>query len=365
MKKKICLVIPSLQAGGMERVMSELVEYFAKKEEVDLHLVMYGRKPVVFYKLPQNITVHKPQYIFNENKRFWFTIKTLCFLRKEIKKIQPDTILSFGEYWNSFVLLALLGLKYPVFVSDRCQPDKSLGKVQDLLRAILYRKARGIIVQTEVAKNIYQKFLPTKKIVVIGNPIRKIEPDKNIPKQNIVLSVGRLIESKHHDELIKLFVRIGMPDWKLVIVGDDAIKQKIKAKLHKLIQNLNASDKVILTGTRNDVEQFYLKSKIFAFTSSSEGFPNVIGEAMSVGLPVVAFDCVAGPAELIAHEKTGYLVPLFNYKKFENYLQLLMADSNLQKSLAMEGQKKIKNFSVPVIGEEFYKLLNNNENSPD
>lgn len=357
MKKKICLVIPSLHVGGMERVMNELAGYFAGKKEIDLHLVLYGKKPVVFYKLPQNITVHKPLFIFNEKKRFWLTIKTLRFLRKKIKKIQPDTILSFGEYWNSFVLLALLGLRFSVFVSDRCQPDKSLGKIHDLLRIIFYRKAKGIIVQTKVARKMYQKFLPPKKIYVIGNPIRKIINKEVILKQNIVLSIGRLIKSKHHDELIKLFVRIGIPDWKLVIVGDDAIKQQNKVKLYKLIQELDAGDKVILAGMRNNVEQFYLESKIFAFTSSSEGFPNVIGEALSSGLPVVSYDCVAGPSEMIKDGVNGFLVPVFDDNLFQQKLQLLIENEASRKKMAENAKESISEFSVEKIGQQYLDFI--------
>jgi hypothetical protein len=76
------------------------------------------------------------------------------FLRKKVKNIDPDTILSFGEYWNNLVLLSLYGLKYPVYISDRSQPDKDLGRVQNRLRDLLYPKAAGFIAQTSKAKEI-------------------------------------------------------------------------------------------------------------------------------------------------------------------------------------------------------------------
>lgn len=353
--KKICLVIPSLQAGGMERVMSELAAQFCQKTEV--HLVMYGIKPEIFYPLPSNLSIHIPAFKFDNNKRIRSTIKRISYLRRETKKIQPDVILSFGEYWNSFVLISLFGLRYPIFVSDRCQPDKSLGKLHNILRTFLYPTAAGVIVQTETARQIYQKLIPKAKLHVIGNPIRIIGNDSTIIKENIVLSVGRLIKSKHHDELIRLFVQIAMPGWKLVIIGDDAIRQQNLVYLKTLIAELNAKDKVLLTGSRNDVDVFYQKSRIFAFASSSEGFPNVIGEAMSAGLPVVAFDCIAGPSDLIENNVTGFLVPLFDYSTFEKKLRQLMMDENLQKLQGTNGNKKILKFSSQVIGEKFYEII--------
>ncbi len=125
--------------------MSELVHYFAAREELKVHLVLYGISREIFYPIPDNILISIPRFRFNNKWRLWYTVKTMLFLRATIKKIKPDSILSFGEYWNSFVLLSLLGLKYPVFVSDRSQPDKSLGWFHDTLRQLIYPTARGII----------------------------------------------------------------------------------------------------------------------------------------------------------------------------------------------------------------------------
>lgn len=358
-QKRICLVIPSLQSGGMERVMSELATYFSYKNEFEVHLVLYGLSREIFYSIPDNIIIHKPPFEFDNSKRTWNTLKTLLFLRQKIKGIHPDTVISFGELWNNFVLLATLGLKYPVFVSDRCQPDKSLGKLHDRLRNWLYPKATGVICQTEIAKSIYGKMFYHQNLVVIGNPIREIEINTPVKKENIVLSVGRLINSKHHDELIRIFSEIEVRDWKLVIVGDDALKQKNKGKLEALIVKLGVQNCVELAGKRLDVENFYNKAKIFAFTSSSEGFPNVIGEAMSAALPVVAYNCIAGPSDLIDHEKTGFLIELHDNSSFKEALEKLMKDETLRDRYGQQGKLKIQKFSVQHIAHKFEKTILN------
>ncbi len=352
--------MPSLHAGGMERVMSELAVYFSTKSNIELHLILYGIKRDIFYQLPQNITIHKPVFEFNDSNRTTSSMKTLWFIRKKIIALNANAVLSFGESWNSFVLLALLGKKLPVYVSDRCQPNKDLGKKQEFLRRWLYPKAKGIIAQTDVAKDIYRKKNLHQNIKVIGNPIRNIIADSRVQKENIVLSVGRLITSKHHDELIRLFVRINQPGWKLIIVGDDALKQQNMIRLKMLIEDLDATDRVILAGSQSDVESYYRRSKIFAFTSSSEGFPNVIGEAQSAGLPVIAFDCIAGPADLIQNNQNGYLVPLFDYKQFEEKLAYLMNDKQLRESMGTNAQESVKQFEVSKIAEQFYRFIINN-----
>lgn len=356
-KRRICLVIPSLNAGGMERVMSELANYFCSRPELEVHLIMYGIKPELFYSIPSNLIIHKPNFKFNNKLRFWFSVKTLFFIRKKIKSINPDSVLSFGELWNNFVLIALLGLKFPVFVSDRCQPDKSLGRFHDTLRKYLYPKAKGVIVQTAKASEFYHNLIPKANIHVIGNPIKSISKKNNTIKENIILSVGRLIKTKHHDRLIRIFLNLNAPDWKLIILGGDALKQNNSERLEKLISAHNAQNRIFLKGSTKNVDDYYQKSKIFAFTSSSEGFPNVIGEALSACLPVVAYDCIAGPSEMIDDGVNGYLVPVFDDEIFQKRLQSLINSDNLSNIMGLNGSKSVEKFSVEIIGKQFFDLI--------
>ena len=356
-KIKIAFLIPSLQPGGMERVMSEIIEFCSRKPELQIHLILFGIKREIFYEIPPSLVIHKPNFEFDNTKRSWHTLKTIYFIRKTIKKINPNTVLSFGELWNNLVLLALLNTPYSVFVSDRCQPNKSIGKLHDFLRKKLYKNAAGIIAQTSIAKSIYQNgIVKSTNIKVIGNPIAQQELVKT-PREKIVLSVGRLIETKHHDELIKLFVKLNKPDWKLIIVGGDALKQNNSKVLNDLIKSLNAQGIVILTGNQKDVTSYYKKSAIFAFTSSSEGFPNVVGEALSFGLPVVAFDCIAGPSDMIQECKNGNLIKLFDYEQFAKKLELLMNDEALRLKMGAFSPRSIKKFEKNVIGEDYFKFI--------
>ena len=169
-RKILCLIIPSLQAGGMERVMSELAGYFCRKPEIEVHLVLYGKSTDIFYNVPDSLIIHKPKTNFNDRFRQAYTLGRLFYLRQTIKKINPDSILSFGEYWNSFVLLSMSGLHYPIYISDRCSPEKEFSVLHSLLRKWLYPKAQGIIAQTEKAKLEYNSKFKHNNYSVIGNP---------------------------------------------------------------------------------------------------------------------------------------------------------------------------------------------------
>ncbi|MGB9747746.1 MAG: glycosyltransferase [Bacteroidales bacterium] len=356
-EKKICLVIPSLHSGGMERVMCELANYMSAKDNITVHLVLYGKSPSVFYNLSTKIQLHRPAYTFRDSLRLWFTLRALIFLRRQVRDIQPETILSFGEYWNSFVLVALIGLKYPVYISDRCQPDKTFGTFHTLLRKWLYPKAAGIIVQTKKAHEIYSGKFKHERIAVIANPIRQLQRSERTEKENIILTVGRLIRTKHHDRLIKIFSKLNAKDWKLFIVGGNALRQNNLSTLLKLVENLGLKNKVILAGELPDVDSFYYKSKIFAFTSSSEGFPNVIGEALSASLPVVSYNCIAGPSEMINDGENGFLVPVFDDELFQKRLQQLIDDEELWQKMAAKAPASVEKYSIEKIGQQFLSFI--------
>lgn len=358
--KKIAFLIPSLHGGGMERVMSEIIKYVsANHENIECHLVLYGKNRKIFYEVPDSVIVYRPSFVFEDNKRHWMTIKTMKFIRSTVKSINPDTILNFGEVWNNLVLLSLYGIKTPIYVSDRNSPDASLGRLHDKLRTVLYPKATGIIAQTSQAADFYKKTINHKNVRVIGNPIRAIKNDRDIVREKIVVSVGRLISSKNFDHLIDIFSRIDTKDWKLIIVGGDVSSQNNNRVLQNQINKLGQNDRIIMAGSQKDVESYLLKSSIFAFTSSSEGFPNVIGEAMSAGLPVVAYDCVAGPSDMIDDGNNGFLIPLYDDNMFEEKLRYLMNNIDIAKQMGSEAERSIKRFSVKSIGEQFYEFITN------
>ena len=359
--RKIAFLIPTLIEGGMERVMSEILKYCAEYTDFELHLVLYGKEHTPFYKIPSTVFVHKPHLKYEDYNRVVYTIKTMYYLRKEIKKIHPVSILSFGEIFNNLVLLSLWGLHYPIYISDRCRPNKSFFFFFYHLRKWLYPKATGVIAQTEKAKSIYLTQFKHPNIRVIGNPIRKIEDGNFLNKENIVLSVGRLITTKNFDQLIRIFSQVVYGDWKLIIVGGDALKQKNSVLLQKQIDDLGLTDRIILAGSQKDVVSYLLRSKIFAFTSSSEGFPNVIGEALAAGLPVIAYDCIAGPADMVEDGKNGYLIPLFDEEMFKKKLVYLMQHDEVRNQMVQNAPPSVLKYSTSVVCEKYLDFILNNK----
>lgn len=356
-KMRICLAIPSLQAGGMERVMSEIAWNFSRRENVELHLIMFGRTRDVFYPIPDNMQIHKPSFEYTPKHRTLFTLRTIKYIRSELKRINPNTVLSLGNYWNSLVLLSTLGTKIPVFVSDRSKPDKDMGRLQNWLRVKLYPKAAGVIAQTKKAEEVYHIMYPHHNMTIIGNPIREVCLNPSIRREKIILSIGRLINTKHYDRLINVFAEINDPEWKLYIVGGDALKLNNSEKYRQQVEAMGLQDRVILTGTQKNVDDYLNRASIFVFPSSSEGFPNVIGEAMAAGLPVVSYDCMAGPSDMVEEGKNGYLVPVFDDEAMKARLVELMCNESLREKMGKYAQQSIKKFDKEEICQRFYEFI--------
>lgn len=352
---KICCVINSLGAGGMERVMSILTNGFVLKPNTEIHLILYGKSPKIFYDIDSRVVIHKTDFQFSN--RMVGVFKTMRFLRRKIREINPMAVLSFGEDWNNLVLLATRKLHIPVFVSDRASPYCPMSKVHKYLRIKLYPKASGVIVQTQKSKDIFSKLYHQDNFAVIGNPIKRTDIPSDNVRENIIVSVGRLAKGKNYDRLIKLFTELQRKDWKLVIVGGDTQKLSNMVQLKKLIESYGNTDNVILAGAQSNVTQYLLKSKIFAFTSSSEGFPNVIGEALSAGLPVVSYDCVAGPSEMVHNGENGFLIPLFDDEMFKEKLSTLMNDDGKIAAMGELAKQSIQKFDSVKIIDSFFRFI--------
>lgn len=324
-----------------------------------VNLLMYGRRPQQFYDIPETVRVYLPQFEFDLFPRAMSMFKTIRFIRDVLRSVKPDAVLNFGERWNNLMLVSALGTGVPVVVGDRSSPAKPLGRIHEPLRKVLYRRSSGIIVQTSEAGELMRGIVKDKvPIHVIPNPLFRLPATVPAKRQREVLFVGRFIPTKHVDRLIRAFGRVRSEDWRLTIVGDDAQGFSERLKLEGLVQSLGLEANVELVGIQKDVGQFYRRASIFAFPSSSEGFPNALAEALSFGLPSVAYDCSAGPSDLIQDGSNGFLVPVFDDDGFANRLQSLIGDAELRRRMSERAVASVAHLDKERIALDFLKACN-------
>jgi len=351
--KKVCLVIPSLAHGGAERVMSILANHFSDELNLEVHLILYTKSRIL-YKLSDNVILYLPTFDYRDYPFVIQIIKVFLFLRKSLLIIKPDSLLSFGGKYNSLVLLASEGLGIRRYISDRSQPSISYGRVIDFFNKYTYRRATGIIAQTFRAKEVLLKRTHHPNIKVIPNPVRELL-NINPNRENIVLNVGRFIKSKNQRALIQYFAKIRPNGWRLVLVGDGPLMKEAESEA----EQLGITNETDFLGIVEDIDDYYKMSKVFAFTSVSEGYPNALAEAMSFGCACISYDCEAGPSDIIDDGINGILIPNYDHQAYIRKLSNLIQDESLRKQLGENAKTKMTNLAAHKITAEYAKFLLN------
>lgn len=356
----ITLVISSMNAGGAERVMSIMANYWDEKG-YKVNLVTLESKEKDFYHLRPGINriglnISKPSStpfhaIFNNFVR-------LLTLRRCLKRCSSDVVISFVDRMNILTILACFGIRTPIVVSERIDPVKhGIGWAWERLRQILYPFASHLVVQSDDVRRWAEQLMSKDKISVIPNPVLPVKFVHNLgpPCDRKVVAVGRLVSQKGFDLLLNAFARCqgNHPDWSLTILGEG----EERSKLEILAKELGILHKVNLPGNVKSPEKVLSTSDIFVLSSRYEGFPNALLEAMACGLPVISTDCQSGPREIILQAVDGILVPPENVDALAEALNKLMSEENYRKQLATNAKGVTSRFGLTKVMGMWERLI--------
>ncbi len=345
---KILFVINTLSSGGAERVLSELANYFADVYNYDTYILTIS-KYEDFYEISKNIKLIKLN-IENNKYSIINSFERVSKLVKSINKIKPDIIISFMTSTNIESIIASKLLKIPIIISERANPTTSaLGKWR-YLRKMLYPFANSIVCQTRDVALFYKNY--QNNIKIIPNSLKRFD-EKILKRENVILSVGRLDYLKGFDLLIKSFSNINSKNWKLFIVGDGEYRKNLEI----MVEYLNLSDKIYFLGKQKDIESYYKKASIFVLSSRTEGFPNVLCEAMANGVATISFDCDFGPRDIIKNGVDGVLVPAENTELLGKEIEKLINSPKLREKLGKKALKINSILSIDKIANEWKDLI--------
>lgn len=361
---KITLVISSLSCGGAERVLVLMAQGFIDKGH-EVTIITLSAKNTDFYQLPAKCSRLALGIMGNSSglsAAIKNNIQRITVLRQAIQSSTPEVVISFLRITNITTILALMGTKYPLIVTEHNDPQVfSYGRLWETLRRLTYPFCDSVV---SVSKGVDQAFadLPKSKRAVIYNPIivkddgqaeelpREVDPDKNW-----LVSMGRLTEQKGFDLLLQAFQQISpkYPNWQLIIMGRGELRQK----LEQMRDDLGLSGQVIFTGALSNPFTILKQGKLFVMASKNEGFPMAHGEALACGLPVIATDCPSGPREMIRHNVDGLLVPNQDVAAFALAMDSLMSDQEKRDQFATKAPEVTVRFSLDAIIAEWETVM--------
>ncbi len=384
---KIVFCTPALySAGGVERVVSYKASYFAEQLGYDVTIIVTeGKRGACFFPLSDKVKVINFELGFEELWKASFVKKVFLYLTKqqqykrllatELMRIRPDITISMLRREINFLTDIPDGSKkigelhvnranYRNFeVNDSNGLKRLFARfwMKNLVGKL--KRLDQLVVLTDKSKDSWPEL---SNVTVIPDPItievnsEKVKSEKCSKR---VVTIGRYAYQKGYDLLLQAWADIEklkkleevkeVNEWTLDIYG-----QGDQTDYRQLMTKLGIdTNQCHLNGPVEDVVKVYLESSIFVLSSRFEGFGMVLVEAMACGLPVVSFNCSAGPDEIITDGVDGLLVPSTDVHVLAEKLLALMADENLRRRLGQQALQTAQRYDMTTLTNQWTDLF--------
>lgn len=278
-------------------------------------------------------------------------------LAAALREDRVDLVHSWLFVANTYAAAArLLGARAPLVTSARnC---KSQGPGHDLGNIAAFRMSRAIVANSEAVREYivsrYRAPAPRVRVVRNGVDAERFRPAARRDGGTLtVVGVARMVEQKNPWLFARAAAAIagGLPNVRFVLAGQGPLRAAIEA----WVRGEGLADRIALPGERRDVERLLCDADVFWLTSSWEGSPNVVLEAMASGLPVVATD-VGGTRELLRDGSEGFLA---RPGCLEDFIQLggrLLRDTELRFRMAAAARGRALEFSMDRMVAEMHDV---------
>jgi glycosyltransferase involved in cell wall biosynthesis len=356
---KALFVVAGMGMGGAERVVSLLSAAWAERGwEVIVAAFDSPQDPVAheFSETVELVRLGLEPGGGSRLRGLTATARRLLALRRLLRSRRPDIVISFLTKINVLTLLAAAGSGIPVVISERNNPaEQRAHPLWAWSWKLLAPRAAAIVLQTEAIRRRYPRAI-AQRAQVIPNPVAI---PRNIKRQHdglVLAAVGRLTEQKGFDLLIHAFATLAgeCPEWRLVIFGEGPQRPE----LERMVTHYDLTGRILLPGISANHGDWIGQADAFVLPSRFEGFPNVLVEAMLAGLPVVAFDCDFGPAEIVAHDVNGLLVPPGDVQELIVNLRNILKVSTLRDRLGDAARTSAAQFATERIVLKWDSLAN-------
>ncbi|MBN9309875.1 glycosyltransferase [Devosia sp.] len=367
--KRIVFHVPSLRGGGAERVWVLMANELAARGHAVTLFVWNGEGPNARLRSDAVHLVDLGMPV-SEGGRFGKprTIRGLLRSIGLYRRLKPDAVFSAPEFANLVTALALAlsfsrARFFPSFHAAANHRTDDLGsRLAGLLTAIVAARAtKAIAVSAGVGRDLVAHGMPAGKVAVIHNPLPPIstQPPRTYPWQPaldamgagpVIVTAGRMTEVKDQSTLLKAFARlVATRPARLVIFGEGPLLEPLKAETRAL----GLADRVLFPGYVTDPAECYAAADLFVLSSITEGFGNVLIEAMAAGVPVVSTDAPHGPREILEDGRFGPLVPIGDAAALAEAMGKVL-DAPLPPDVL---KARAAAFELPVVGDAYEALL--------
>ncbi|MFA6246123.1 MAG: glycosyltransferase [Mucilaginibacter sp.] len=351
MGKKVVFILGSLGAGGSERVFWLLAQHFNNRGYNVSIVVLNGGEKCYSTDIP-GITFIDLQTIRAS--------KSFIKLYRLLKSIKPDVVFSTVDHINLLLGILTWFIKLPVAIARASNSPtkmkeyyKGKERLFNSFTRLLLSRMKYIVCQTKEMetelKLVYK--LNLIKLKVIANPVlmNNIVAKHTHTNNKRLIAVGRLSPEKGIDKLLQIMSALPS-NYYLDILGDGPLMVSLLADTKRL----KLTDRVRFLGKVIDVTSHLVKSDLLLLTSITEGFPNVVLEALSTGVPVVCYS-VGGASELIINGVNGYIVEQDDAQQFKEKVLLACAQVWPHQQIKSDTYKK---FELSQIGRQYELLIN-------
>lgn len=359
--------------GGVEHVLCNMANAMDDEGMDVVVATMDKRNGGTFYKLNQKVKFYNTykrgnilyallNALSSKRQRFKLKLKHKSNIWNNfIKKNKPDVIICFS-------LPTLLDVTYiknfniPVILTVHGNPindyTNRFSTRPDYMNELFENTYKNADI-VQVLLDSYKKFVPKSfqgEIVTIANIAPYGDYTIDYKKQNNrkIVCIASLNERKHQDILINAFSMLAKkyPEWTLELWGTGNKKDEYE----KLIINLEMQHKILLCGSTNDSKLVLKNADIFALPSICEGWPLVLGEAMSIGIPCIGLVDCDGTNEIIRNGENGLLAQN-SINDFAQKLSNLMDDAEYRQTLGSQAQKDMQSYTQDIIWGKWKDLI--------
>lgn len=317
-------------------------------------------KPPAGFKIKREILrIIHPAGMKNMNT--WFKIYRLRYVvMQALHDTSPDVVVTMDSATTAVFQSANMDCEYAVIALNHFSMTTVLEQISDMEKEAL-RACDAIQVLMSYDESILQRGVAgirPEQIWCIPNGVPQYEID-NSNKEALITEVARLEKKvKRQHLLLEAFSRVAddYPKWKLELWGEEQHENVYTRELQGFIERKHLGERAALCGNSNNVLSVYRRASIFVFPSVAEGFGLSLAEAMSAGLPVIAYRSCLAAKELIRNGETGLLVD-DGVEALAEGLKNLMGNQELRERMGRAAHEAMKQFAPEKVWDQWENLL--------